>query len=259
MIDVKNAGFSYNPSEGWTFKGCSFHLGKGDVLAILGPNGQGKTTLLKTILGVLPLQEGKIETNGTIGYVPQNTSPAFPYSVLDMVVMGRARQIGLFRSPGQLDFAKAHEALAQLGLGRFAKRPFSALSGGQRQLVLIARALAAECDILILDEPASALDFKNQQVILQTIEHLSYQKQLTVIFTSHYPQHALNSATKALLMQGASDFQFGPVEATMTDANLSQLYGMDVRNLAFDHDDQRVRTVVPVFPSFEKSAIFHNC
>nr|WP_319515094.1 ABC transporter ATP-binding protein [uncultured Cohaesibacter sp.] len=259
MINVKQAGFSYNLEDDWTFRNCSFHIEKGDVLAILGPNGQGKTTLLKTILGVLPLKEGHIEATGTIGYVPQNTSPAFPYSVLDMVVMGRARQISMFRSPGRQDFTKAHEALAQLGLVRFEKRQFSALSGGQRQLVLIARALAAECDILILDEPASALDFKNQQVILQTIERLSRQRQLTVIFTSHYPQHALHSANKALLMHGATDFQFGSVDDVMSDANLSRLYGMEVKNVSFNHANQSVRTVVPVFaPSDQSSALLNQ-
>ncbi|WP_316863338.1 ABC transporter ATP-binding protein [uncultured Cohaesibacter sp.] len=258
MINAKQAGFFYNLEEGWTFKNCSFHLEKGDILAILGPNGQGKTTLLKTILGVLALKEGCIEASGTIGYVPQNTSPAFPYSVLDMVVMGRARQISMFRSPSRQDFTKAREALAQLGLARFEKRQFSDLSGGQRQLVLIARALAAECDILILDEPASALDFKNQQVILQTVERLSRQRQLTVIFTSHYPQHALHSANKALLMHGAADFQFGSVDDVMCDANLSRLYGMEVRNVAFNHANQSVRTVVPVFSASDQNNASFN-
>jgi len=246
MIEVAGAGFAYDAGR-WIFRNCSFRVNRGDVVAILGPNGQGKTTLLKSVLGLLPLSAGTVRVQGSLGYVPQSADPAFPYSVLDMVVMGRARHIGLFGAPGREDFERARDALDRLGLAGFENREFNSLSGGERQLILIARALASECDVLILDEPASALDFRNQEIILSTIADLTAGGGLAVLFTTHYPQHAVHVAGKVLLMHGPEDFQYGPVESVMTDGNLQRLYGMLVRNLTFSHDNRSVRTVVPVF------------
>lgn len=246
MIEAASASFRYDGGR-WIFRNCSFAAGRGDVLAILGPNGQGKTTLLKSVLGLLPLEEGKINIRGSTGYVPQSADPAFPYSVLDMVIMGRARHVGLFKTPGRRDFDLARLALAQMGLCGFEDRTFSSLSGGERQLVLIARALAAECSLLVLDEPASALDFKNQGVILRTLARLSKRAGLTVLFTTHFPQHAVHLADKVLLMQGAEDFQFGPASEVMTNESLGRLYDMSVCHVTFQHQERLVRTVVPVF------------
>ncbi len=246
MLEVEQAGFRYN-GGGWVFRKHSFRLEPGEITAILGPNGRGKTTLLKTVVGLLKLDEGRISLLGETGYVPQDSWTPFPYSVLDMVVMGRARHIGMFSSPTRADFRTALEFLELLGALRFKDRVFTSLSGGERQIVLIARALASGCGCLLLDEPASALDFKNQEVILKTLRLLSREKGLTVLLTTHYPQHAVHIADKALLMYDPEHYEFGPVGRVMNDETLGRLYGMDIRNINFQHAGREIHTVVPVF------------
>lgn len=246
MIEVDNAGFRYGRGE-WIFRHHHLQLAPGEVVGILGPNGRGKTTLLKAVLGLLPLEEGRIRVDGHFGYVPQNSLSPFPYTVMDMVVMGRARHIGLLSSPGGPDFAIARQTLDVLGISDLQNRTIDELSGGERQLVLIARALASGCDCLILDEPASALDFKNQQAVLKVLKNLSRNNSLAILFTTHYPYHALHIADKVLLMHNAYEYQFGETEEIMRDEHLQRLYGIEIRNLTFPHDGKKVRTIVPVF------------
>jgi iron complex transport system ATP-binding protein len=156
---------------------------RGSTFAILGPNGSGKTTFLKLLIGALASGEGAIRATGQIAFVPQLFQVSFPYRVLDMVLMGRARRVGFFSTPSAQDEVAALQALGRLQLADLAERPFDELSGGQRQLVIFARALATEADILVLD-------LKNQGVILEWIERLSRQEGLTVVFTTHHPHHA---------------------------------------------------------------------
>ncbi|HET8726006.1 MAG TPA: ABC transporter ATP-binding protein, partial [Alphaproteobacteria bacterium] len=169
-----------------------------------------------------------------------------PYRALDMVVMGRARHLGLFRAPGRRDFALARQALGRLGCSGLADRRVTELSGGERQMVMIARALAAGCDVLVLDEPTSALDFSHQKRLLHTLRDLAAQG-LTIVFSSHVPQHAQQAADKVLLMQGPQDYDFGPRDQVMSEANLARLYGVPVRAFDLDHEGRPLRTVVPVF------------
>ena len=138
MIRVEQASFRYG--DDWVFRDVNLQLTPGKSAAIIGPNGRGKTTLLKSIVGLLALQSGKIEMEGRIGYVAQRTDMAFAYRVLDIVVMGRAAHIGIFSSPSSKDYARARDTLDRLGIGDFADRIYTQLSGGERQLVLIARA-----------------------------------------------------------------------------------------------------------------------
>ena len=245
MIECQNAGFRY--AEDWIFRAHNFRVETADIVAVIGPNGRGKTTLLKIITGLLQPNEGNIHVQGNVGYVPQNAQSAFPYSVLDMVVMGRARHIGLFSVPGKHDFEIAHKMIDHLGLKSYEDRPFDRLSGGERQLVLMARALASECDVLVLDEPASALDFYNQNIILRTLRDVAKNHGLTVLLTTHYPQHAIHLADKVLLMHSANHFQFGTTADVMTDVNLEQLYSMPIRNVSIDHEGRVVTTTVPIF------------
>jgi len=240
-------GHSGGHDGAWIFKEVTFGLGTGDVLAILGPNGRGKTTLLRCILGLLKPTRGRIDRHGELAHVPQSLEAVFSFSVRDMVVMGRARRLGLFGAPAREDWQAADVAIAKLGLEPLAPRPFTSLSGGERQLVLIARALASDADILVLDEPASALDFRNQQVMLTTLKDLVRRDRLTLIFTTHEPQHALALASHGLLMETEGRHRFGAAEEVFTEEALTGLYGVPLRRLAFDHASARHTAVVPVF------------
>jgi len=245
MIEAKNLGFRYGGGD-WIFRDHSFRLPRGEITAILGPNGRGKTTLLKCILGLVKATEGRLSVDGVTGYVPQSIQCSFPYKTFDIVLMGRARHIAFFRHPTREDRDAARDAMARLGILDLADRPFDRLSAGQQQLALIARALASRCDLLVLDEPASALDFRNQAKVLQALARLTAETGLTVLFTTHAPQHALSIAQSALLMFGGTTYRHGPIAETATDDNLEALYEIPVRNVAFEHDGRSVRTVAPV-------------
>lgn len=239
MID---GGHAWSPSA-WTFRQASLAVIPGEVLAILGPNGRGKTTLLRCLLGLLPLAEGQVRREGHPAYVPQAGGPALPYSVLEMVVMGRARHIGLFRQPSRADREVAEEALASLGLGHFRDRPFDRLSGGERQLVLLARALAAGSRAILLDEPASALDLRNQARLLALLRHLARERGVAVAFTTHAPEHAFDAADRAALLLGGHGLRCGPTGAVLDAAALSALYDVPVRCIPW-HDGSRDRMAI---------------
>jgi len=247
MVESRNIRFSYAPKDNTLFRDLSFHLGKGEVGAILGKNGTGKTTLLKCLLGILTPTGGSVRLGGPVGYVPQQVSGTFAYTGLDMVVMGRARHIPPFSSPGKRDYEIAGAAMEKLGIGDFRDRAFTEVSGGERQMILIARALASDCSVLILDEPASALDFKNQDRVLRTLLRLSREEGMTVLFTTHSPNHAVHAADKALLMYTSGDYLFGGAEETLSDESLRRLYDLDIKNLRFEHGDKVRQTIVPVF------------
>lgn len=234
MIRAKALGFRHGYRAPWLFRDLSFTVARGQTLVLLGRNGRGKTTLLKSIAGLVAPTSGSIRCKGEIGYVPQSFLPAFSYSVFDIVLMGRARHIGMFSNPTAADRAHAMEALAQLGLAELAPRAITTLSGGERQLVLIARALASEAEILLLDEPASALDFRNQAVVLSTLRRLARERGLTVVMTTHEPTHALEIADRAVLLYGGGVAEEGPVAEVLTAVKLSDLYGMAMKRYGED-------------------------
>jgi iron complex transport system ATP-binding protein len=233
-VDFHNLGHAYRP-ERWIFQNYNAEVERGSIFALLGPNGSGKTTLLKALLGALKPTAGKVVMDGRSAFVPQLFQVTFDYSVLDMVLMGRARQVGLFSQPSAQDEEAAMASLDRFGIAGFARHSFHELSGGERQLVIFARALVSEADILILDEPTSALDLKNQIVVLDWITRLSHQDGLTVLFTTHHPHHALAVADNALLMLGGSKYACGPASEVLSEENLHALYGVDLKLLPFEH------------------------
>lgn len=245
-IAFTGLGHAYRPGH-WVFRSCSAELQRGRINALLGANGRGKTTLLRLLLGLLRPTEGTLKTCGRTAFVPQSFQLGFDYSVLDVVLMGRAGQIRLLAQPSARDKAASLEALDRFGLAGLAGRPFHELSGGQRQLVMFARAMVSEADILILDEPASALDLKNQAVILDWIRRLSRQHGLTVLFSTHHPHHALEIADDALLMLDADHFVHGPAPEVLNEANLLALYGIPLRRLPFEHEGQMLETLATVW------------
>jgi iron complex transport system ATP-binding protein len=209
--------------------------------------GYGKTTLLELLVGALAPQEGTIRVDGRVAFVPQVFQVGFSYSVLDMVLMGRARRIRSFSVPSSEDEKTALWALRRLAIADLAERPFDQLSGGQRQLVIFARALATEADVIILDEPTSTLDLKNQGVTLEWIVRLSGKEGLTVVFTTHHPHHAHAVADTAILMLGTREFICGPTRDVMTEERLRALYGVDLRHLTFEPRRRTAETFAPVY------------
>jgi iron complex transport system ATP-binding protein len=252
-VDIAAVDFAYGPGTPVVLQGYSARIARGSVFAILGPNGRGKTTLLKLLLGALEPVRGDIRVRGRLAFVPQLFQVSFPFRVLDMVIMGRARQIGLFSLPSKADEAAALDALDRLGLGGLAERGFDELSGGQRQLIIFARALASGADILVLDEPTSALDLKNQGIVLEWIARLR-DEGLTVLFTTHHPQHAHAVADDALLMFGHDDYACGPVGEVLNEAHLRRLYGVSLRQVTFEHDGEALVSLVPVHRGLRRSA-----
>ncbi len=231
MIEVEK--LTVSRGERTVIADCSFALAKGGILAILGANGVGKTTLLLTLIGVLAPARGHATVGGRIGYVPQLYDVAFSYSVMDIALMGRARHVGLFGAPCREDYAVVRRFLDLMGIANLEKRIFNTLSGGQRQLVMIAQALASECDVLVLDEPCAALDYKNQSVVIDLLHRLSAEHGMTVVFTTHTPQHAVEIATDVLLMNSVSDTLSGPAATMLNEHNLSTLYGVPIARADF--------------------------
>jgi iron complex transport system ATP-binding protein len=235
-----------------------FGLAPGEVLCLLGPNGGGKTTLIRTLLGLLAPHAGLVRLNERalkehtrkeiaqlVGYVPQAHAGAFAYSVSDMVLMGRTAHMGLFASPSAADRDAAARAIRTLGIGHLADRPFTEISGGERQLALVARALAQEPRVLVMDEPTSSLDFGNQVRVLGHVRRLAAQG-IAVLMSSHQPDHALQCADRALLLADGKAIALGAPREVITPDTLRRLYGVNVRIVA---TADGAHTCLPDFPA----------
>lgn len=221
----------------------SIRVTEGEVLALLGPNGGGKTTLLKTLLGVLSPRAGQISLAGKdlnavshrerarlIGYVPQVHSGTFAFSVETVVLMGRTAHGSLFARPTAHDREVTLRALDRFGISALAERSYTEISGGERQLVLLARALAQEPRFIVLDEPTASLDFGNQGKVMREIRALS-EAGLGVLFTTHDPNHALRAAHRAYLLRSGECLADGPVSDVLTIERLEALYRAPVQRL----------------------------
>ncbi|NLN88300.1 MAG: ABC transporter ATP-binding protein [Syntrophomonadaceae bacterium] len=218
--------------------GVDLWVGKGEILCILGPNGSGKTTLFKAILGLLKVDRGEICFNNhsilkmprqqlarIIGYVPQSHNPPFPYNVMDVILMGRTSYIGTFSAPKAADYAVAEQVVETLRMEHLSQKIYTQLSGGERQLVMIARALAQQPQILMMDEPTSNLDYGNQLMIFDHIQMLAATG-LAVIMISHMPDHALLYSDRVVLLKDGHVCGIGPPEEVVTEDKLKLLYGI---------------------------------
>lgn len=231
--------------------GFGLSLAPGRVLALLGPNGGGKTTLLKTLLGLLPPQGGKIELDGRplasfspveraqhLAYVPQHHVGSFAFAVEDLVLMGRTAHTPLFGRPSAEDRRLTLAAIDRLGIAALAARPATQISGGERQLALIARALAQQARCVLLDEPTASLDFGNQGKVLREIRRLA-DEGLAVVFSTHDPNHARRFADEALLIRSGRSLAQGPVHEVIHQALLSQLYDAPITQVGTGVDADR--------------------
>lgn len=245
MINVNRLSLSYGDKV--LFSDLSFHLGKGQIAAIMGTNGRGKTTLLRMILGLISPQRGITHLSAAAAYVPQQESITFPYAVRTMVMLGRVRHMNWYASPGRVDQHITESCLARMGLLPLADKPFDQLSGGERQLVCIARALASEPEILILDEPASALDLSNQDRVLSTLRELSASQGLTVLFTTHTPQHAQHIADNTLLLYPEGEYLYGPSGEILADEPLTRLYTLPIHVAKVNYQHRVLAAILPMF------------
>ncbi|MET3205465.1 UNVERIFIED_ORG: iron complex transport system ATP-binding protein [Arthrobacter sp. UYEF13] len=240
MLELNGVGFGYGRTD-WVFRDVSFQVLPGTATAVLGPNGSGKTTLVRCAAGLLNPVEGSVTRAARAGYVPQAHGSTFAYRALDMVLMGRARQIGLFRSPGAADRSASLEAMDRVGIAGLRSRFFPTLSGGEQQLVLIARAIAAGCPVLVLDEPATGLDLKNQVRVLRLLRELMTDG-MAVLLSTHHPDHALYLADRAVLLTAGGP-RTGDALELLSEKELTALYGVGVSTMAYVDGRNTRRTV----------------
>ncbi|GHS99517.1 iron ABC transporter ATP-binding protein [Synergistales bacterium] len=241
IFTVQHASFEYHRHTP-VLKDMNFRVEPGQVLAVLGPNGAGKTTLLKCMMGLLNWKEGQSAIDGTplpqihyreiwrkIAYVPQAKNQPFSFTAEEMVVMGRNAHLGLFGQPGAEDYACARRAMEEVGVTHLRDKLCGEMSGGEMQMLLIARALSTQPSMLVLDEPESNLDFRNQLVILSAIERLARERHISCIFNTHYPAHALKIASHALLLTRGGESLFGPVREVVNEENMRGAFDVNVR------------------------------
>lgn len=253
-LKVENLAFSFPHGER-SLVDISFELKPKDVVCVLGPNGAGKTTLIRCLMGALPIAGGAVTIDGVparnfttrqfaskIAHVPQSTNSVFGHLVRDIVLMGRSAHLGMIEVPGVRDREITERVLDLVGIAHLADRQFSTVSGGERQLCLLARALAQEARILIMDEPAASLDFGNQIRILDIVASLA-RDGYAVLMTTHHPDHALLIGTQILTLREGRIFGVGTPHSLLSSRFLSDLYGVQVRIL---EESDGTRACVPI-------------
>ena len=259
ILSVENGCFSYKHSKDNLLENINFSVEPGDLVAILGPNGAGKTTLLRCIMGFLKWNSGKSTLDGEnirdiphkklwkdIAYVPQAKSTVAAYTVEEMVLLGRSSHFSMLSLPKEQDLEIVHKVMDEMNLTKFAHKKCSQISGGELQMVLIARALVSEPKILILDEPESNLDFKNQLLILDTMTKLSNQGISCIFFNTHYPTHALQRANKSFLLSKSGKYLFGETREVITEKNIERAFGVKAVIGEIETPNNILKDVIPL-------------
>ncbi|MCX7822857.1 MAG: ABC transporter ATP-binding protein [Syntrophobacterales bacterium] len=247
MVEVKSIYFRHNEGSREILKDINFCAPQGSITAVLGPNGSGKSTLFRCIVGLWRPSRGEVfvgrkntrelsfrERAQLFAMVPQDHHPPFPYKVFDVVLMGRASYVGMFSSPKKKDYEATEEAISLVGINHIRNKPYTKISGGERQLVLIARALAQASPVIILDEPTSHLDFRNQLKVLTTIRSISKERQITVLVTFHDPNLSMLFADYAVIINDGSVIATGPPHQIVTEELIKRVYGVETKILAWN-------------------------
>lgn len=252
-LEVKKAKFFYK-SEDILFKDLSFNLESGEILAIMGANGVGKTSLIRSICGFEKFKEGGAFVDGKniesfdkkefwdkISYIPQKRESTFAYTGIDMVVFGLASKIGPFGNPSENDYKLAKNLMDELGIGHLDNKLCSKISGGELQMLIIARALIKNPSLLILDEAESGLDFKNQLKIINLLKDLARKKGITIVFNTHYPNYALKIADKVLILRKNGEYFYGSKDI-INEENIKKAFGVDtlIRNIETDQGREKI-------------------
>ncbi|MGD8401300.1 MAG: ABC transporter ATP-binding protein [Bacillota bacterium] len=258
MLTVEQGVFGYDKTTR-ILNGISFKVKAGKILTVLGPNGAGKTTLLRCMVGLLSWQKGRSlfedvpvaripaqEFWKKVSYVPQAKSFTVPYTVLEMVVMGRAPYIGMFAVPSREDYGFAREMLMELGITHLENKRCSQISGGELQLALIARALVSCPQLIILDEPESHLDFRNQLVVLERLKGIAAQRGIACVINTHYPENAFRIADYTLMLGKRGKYLWGPTREIITEANLREFFGVRVKIVTVPDGERAYNTIYPV-------------
>lgn len=264
MIQIEDVHYSYGSHQ--VLRGVSFSMEKGEFVCILGANGCGKTTLLKTILDFLTPQRGRVTLYGQdvhrmderararkIAYIPQYHTPPFPFAVRDVVLMGRTPHLGRVCHPTPADERVARQAMERLGVLQYADQSYTALSGGQRQMVVIARALAQQPDLLIMDEPTSSLDFGNQYLVLAQVKQLA-REGMGVLMVTHNPDHAVYCADRIVAMEEGKILAMGQAERVIREQVMNHIYHMPIKVRRVPLEEGSTATVCIPVPELTSQA-----
>ncbi len=258
IFQVKNGCFRYNKKEDDVLSDVNFDVKSGEILAVLGPNGAGKTTLLRCALGFLKFDRGEALFDGKnvrsyspselwrkVAYVPQARQTISPYTVEETVLLGRSSYGDILGRITAEDYKAADEVIEKLNLERIRHKNCSEISGGELQMVLIARALAVFPELLVLDEPESNLDFRNQLLVLDTLTRLA-KNGTGIILNTHYPAHALRRADKALMLGKDGSSEFGRTQEVVTSENIGRFFGVNAVIGEIETDTNHYIDVIPV-------------
>ncbi|EEC55993.1 ABC transporter ATP-binding protein [[Bacteroides] pectinophilus] len=258
ILEVENGCFGY-PKQEEILTDINIKLEEGHILSVLGPNGIGKTTLLKCMIGLMPWSRGRSLLTGKdirtlkskeiwnmISYIPQTHGFSFSYTGLEMVMLGRSSHLGLFSQPGHREIEMAEAMMEKVGITRLADKDCNRMSGGELQMVLIARALINEPKLIILDEPETGLDFHNQILVLNMVEKLAHEENIGAIMNTHYPTNAMSIADEALMMNRKGDRFYGPTGDILNESNISKSFDVNVVVDEIMYQNRTIRSVVPV-------------
>lgn len=258
IFEVEKGCFAYKGGRK-ILHDVSFIVKEGEILCILGSNGIGKTTLLKCMMGFLKWDSGRSLIDGQdistlperdiwrqIAYIPQAKSSVFAFTGLEMAVIGRSAHLGIFAQPKEEDIAVAEKSLSEIGISHLSDKLCNQMSGGELQMVLIARALTTEPKLMILDEPESGLDFRNQLVILDLLKRLAHEKQLSTVMNTHYPTHAMKISDKILMLSKKGEYFYGGTKEVINVENMRAAFDVNVHLNSQKVGDRWYNDMIPV-------------